>query len=327
MRNIFAILLKPKNIWAKLFIAILIIGLLVAGIAGLLDPIKDFLSSEIFSFTIGKYNFSALKIIEGIILVVLMVWLANLASDMGEKYFRRIKKMNASNRSLVIKSFQIFVYFLFFMMTMGILGIDLTTLAVFSGALGIGIGVGLQKISSNFVSGFILLFDKAVEEGDLVEIGTDVTGYVRETKGRFTLVETFDGQEIMIPNEDFITSRVVNWTYSNTQGRITVEVRVSYDSDIELAYKLMLDAAKEHPRCISTPEPECFLRKFGDHSVDFVLYFWIEDVIRGRYGPQSDVMFSIWRKFKQNGIKIPFQQHDIHVKEPIQLIQKESGKK
>ncbi len=119
-----------------------------------------------------------------------------------------------------------------------------------------------------------------------------------------------------MPNEDLITSRVTNWTYSNSRGRTEIAFGVSYSSDIEKAQELILEAAREHPRCVSDPEPKCFLRNFGDSSVDFLLHFWVEDVSLGRWEPQSDVMFSAWRKFKEHGIEIPFPQRDIHIRSP-----------
>jgi small-conductance mechanosensitive channel len=193
-------------------------------------------------------------------------------------------------------------------------GIDLTTLTVFSGAVGIGLGFGLQKIASNFISGLILLMEKSIEEGDLIELADGTFGFVRRASARYTLVETFDSKEILVPNEDLITSRVVNWTFSNSSARVELEIGVSYHSDIELARDLILQAAAEHPRCAVTPEPACFLRTFGDSSVNFTLHFWVDDVTEGRWHPHSEVMFEVWRKFKDSGIEIPFPQRDLHIR-------------
>jgi len=192
--------------------------------------------------------------------------------------------------------------------------IDLTTLKIFSGALGIGLGFGLQKIASNFISGIILLMEKSVEQDDLVEMGDGTTGFIRRSSARFTVIETFDGKEVMVPNEDFITNRVVNWTYSDTKGRIEIPIGVAYGSDIQKAHDLILEAATENPLCISDPAPFCYLRNFGDSSVDFILHLWIADVTGGRWKTQSQVMFEIWRKFKANEIEIPFPQRDLHLK-------------
>ncbi|MBT6547667.1 MAG: mechanosensitive ion channel, partial [Gammaproteobacteria bacterium] len=209
------------------------------------------------------------------------------------------------------------IYLVAFLVGLDFVGIDLTTLTVFSGAVGIGLGFGLQKIASNFISGLILLMEKSIEEGDLIELSDGTFGYIRRASARYTLVETFDSKEILVPNEDLITSRVVNWTFSNSSARIEIELGVAYDSDIDLAHDLILAAAREHPRCAIKPEPACFLRFFGDSSVNFILHFWVEDVTLGRWPTQSEVMFSIWRKFKDNGIEIPFPQRDLHIKGPL----------
>jgi len=199
------------------------------------------------------------------------------------------------------------------MLALNILNIKASSLAFFGGAIGIGLGFGLQKITSNFISGLILLFEKSIEEGDLVELENGVYGFIKNTGARYTLIETFDSKEIMIPNEEFITKNVVNWTYSNKQGRIDINIGVSYKCDIEKARELILEAAKEHKLCSVFPEPDCFLREYGDSSVNFLLYFWVDDVTKGRYEPQSDVMRSIWKKFKDNNIEIPFPQRDVHI--------------
>jgi small-conductance mechanosensitive channel len=198
---------------------------------------------------------------------------------------------------------------------MNFLGIDLTALAVFSGDLGIGIGFGLQKVTSNFISGIIILFEKTVQNDDLIELNDGTLGFLRNTGSRASLIETYDGKEVMVPNEDLITNRVINYTHSNKKARIKINIGVSYDCDLEKAQKLILEAAKEHPRTTKDPEALCFLEEFADSSVNFILLFWVNDVIEGRYGPRSDVLFSIWNKFKENNIEIPYPQRDIHIKE------------
>jgi len=241
-------------------------------------------------------------------------WVAAIAADMAEDQIRGLKSLNTSNRALVLKITQILLYIIAFLIALDFLGIDLTTLTIFSGAVGIGLGFGLQKIASNFISGLILLMEKSIEEGDLIELADGTVGFVRKASARFTLVETFDGKEILVPNEDLITSRVTNLTFSNSRGRVEISLGVSYKSDIELARKLLLEAAAEHPRTIADPEPVCFLRNFGDSSVDFTLFFWVADVTEGRWEPQSNVMYAIWQKFKDNNIEIPFPQRDLHLR-------------
>ena len=172
----------------------------------------------------------------------------------------------------------------------------------------------MQKITSNFISGLILLFEKSARVDDLIELEGGLFGYLRYTGARYTLVEAVDGREVMIPNEDFITGKVTNWTYSHSKARVEIPVGVSYNSDLEKVKKLMLEAATEHKKCLKDPAPQCYLRKFGDNAVDFTLFFWIADIIDGRMQPQSDVMLSIWKKFKENDIEISYPQRDVFVK-------------
>ncbi len=310
--------LKPRAWVAKLLLALFALGFLALGFLDYLQPIKEFLDSERLSFRVGDARFSVYIVTKFFLILIVLIWVTGILSEFLEKRIQSVQSMREGNKALFTKIAQILIYFIAFIVALEILGIDLTSLAIFSGAIGIGIGFGLQKITSNFISGLILLFEKSVENGDLVEVHDTVYGFIRKTGARFTLIETFDGKEVMIPNEDFITNRVVNWTFNNSKGRIAFTVGVSYNSDIEKARELMIEAASEHPRCMQDPGPVCFLREFGDSSVNFLLYFWVEDVTQGRYTPQSQVMLSIWRKFKENNITIPFPQRDLHIKKDLE---------
>jgi small-conductance mechanosensitive channel len=148
----------------------------------------------------------------------------------------------------------------------------------------------------------------------MVELSDGTYGLIRKTSARYTLLETFEGREMMIPNEDFIINRVTNWTFNNRKGRLEINVGIAYESDMEKAMELILEAAREHPRCIDDPEPTCYLKEFADSSVNFMLFFWVADVSKGRYRAKSDVMLSIWKKFKEHNITIPFPQRDIYIK-------------
>ncbi len=307
-------LLKPKAWIAKVLLLIVIVGFFASGFSGYLTPIQEFLNSEAMSFKVGDTQFSAYMLVRASIIIILLFWLASIVSDFGEAHLKKLKNVNVSNRALIIKALQILIYFIAFLVAMDLLEIDLTGLAIFSGAIGIGVGIGLQKIASNFISGIILLFEKTVVEDDLIELEDGTSGFVRHTGARYTMIETFENREIMIPNEDFITHRMTNWTYSNTLGRIDIQVGVSYKSDIKKAHKLLLEAAKEHPKSSKEVQPACFLEEYGDSAVMFTLYFWVDNIIEGRKKPKSEVLFSIWDKFEANNIEIPFPQRDVHVK-------------
>ena len=314
MTKLWAALLKPQAWIAKILLVIFVVGFFLLGFFEHLQPIKMYLDSDTASFSIGDTRFSVYLIIKIVITIIMLFWLTGIVSEFGENHIATMKGMKNSNKALVTKVFQILVYFLGFMISLDVLGIDLTALAIFSGAIGIGVGFGLQKITSNFISGLILLFEKSVEHEDLVELSDGTYGFIRHTRARYTLIETFDGKEIMIPNEDFITNRVTNWTFSNHKARIEIRIGVSYDSDIEQAMALILEAASEHPRCTSDPKPTCYLTEFADSSVNFLCYFWVKDVTEGRFEPKSDVLRSIWKKFNEHGICIPFPQRDLHIK-------------
>jgi small-conductance mechanosensitive channel len=316
MNKIFTILLKPKDWIAKLLLTVIVIAFLAAGFLGYLNPIVTSLDSNTLAFQVGEKRISAYLVVKALIAMALLFWMAGIFSNLSEKKVKALRKINASNRALITKALQIFIYFIAALIALDILGIDLTALTVLGGAIGIGIGFGLQKITSNFISGLILLFEKSIEEDDLVELEDGTAGFVRHTGARYTLIETFEGRELMIPNEDFITKRVTNWTFSNTKGRIDIDIGVSYSSDLDKVSELILEAANEHPRCSRNTDAECFLVGFGDSSVNFTLYFWVDDIIEGRKRPRSDVLFSIWRKLKENNIEIPFPQRDLHIKNP-----------
>jgi len=200
---------------------------------------------------------------------------------------------------------QVVLYFVLFMVTLDLLGIDLTAFAVFGGALGVGLGLGLQKVTANFISGIILLVEKSVKNGDLVDLGGGISGIVRHTGTRYTLIDTGDGRDIMVPNDDFISNRVTNWTYSSKGVQIEIRVNIAYGADIDLAQKLMLAAASQHPCCSRFRPVNCYLQEFAGEGISFALSFWIEDIIcDGRVKPRSDVMLAIVRAFRENGIEM-----------------------
>lgn len=311
--NILPYLIKPKVWFVKTLIIAIIILISVLGYFGYLKSTIELLDSEKLSLSLGSIDISLYQILKRLTFLILLLSFVNLVLDRGVKYFRKTRKIKPSNKPLIIKIYQIIICVIAFIFGLNILNIKLTSLAIFGGAIGIGLGFGLQKITSNFISGLILLFEKSIEEGDLVELENGVYGFIKNTGARYTLVETFDSKEIMIPNEEFITKNVINWTYSNKQGRIDIEVGVSYKSDIEKARELILEAAREHKMCSKDPAPNCFLREYADSSINFLLHFWIDDVTIGRFEPQSDVMRAIWKKFKENNIEIPFPQRDVHI--------------
>ncbi len=326
MKSVWLKLLKPKSLQAKWFILVTLIAIAILGNLGYFAAIRTFLSQDQFTLGIGSYSISLYSVARAAIVLALVFWITAIVSDEAELRIGQMNGMRAANRAIIIKVSQIVIYIVAILFAVDFMGVDLTTLTVFSGALGIGLGFGLQKIASNFISGLILLFERSIEEEDLVELSDGTFGFIRKARARFTLIETLDGKEILVPNEDLITSRVINWTYSSNKGRVEVNIGVSYDSDLHLAQSLIVEAAMAHPRCIADPAPKCFLREFGDSSINFILHFWVSDVTEGRWEPQSDVMFDIWAKFKANNIEIPFPQRDLHLRSSdIKLLEQGSS--
>jgi small-conductance mechanosensitive channel len=312
MTAIFTFLRKH---WA-LGVFLLLAAVLTAGVLGFLEPVERVLDSERATFRIGDLTVSAYDVVSALLIIALTFWVASVIAALAERQIKRLTFGRVSTRNLIAQVTRIVIYVIAFLVGLDALGLDLTALTVFSGALGIGIGFGLQKIASNFISGLILLAEQSIEDGDLVEMPDGTAGFVRRSGARYMLLETFDGKEILVPNEDLITGRVINWTLSNNRGRIEINVGVSYGSDLKKAQALMLEAATNHPSCIADPQPLCFLTTFGESSVDFQLLFWVEDVTAGRREPQSEVMFAIVDAFDAAGITIPFPQRDVHMKSP-----------
>jgi len=305
------VMLMSTRRTAGWFIALVILPITLLQLFGIWEPLTHTLAE--WEFSVGTIKLNAYGILRSIIAVAVLFWLAAFASKTTEERLRRMRSLRPSSRALVMKIFQIALYFVVFLIGLQILGVSLGALSVFGGALGVGIGFGLQKIASNFISGIILLFERSVQVDDLVELQDGTSGFIRHTGARYTLLELPDGREMLIPNEDFITQRTINLTYSNRKARVEIRLGIGYDSDIALARQLMLDAANTHPRCIKDPGAACFIDGFGDSSINLVLYFWVGDVTDGRLEPKSDVLMAIWNAFKAHHISIPYPQREVRV--------------
>ena len=197
-------------------------------------------------------------------------------------------------------------------------GIDLTTFAVLTGTIGVGIGFGLQKLVSNFVSGITILLDKSIKPGDVLAVG-NTYGRVHSLGARYVSVITRDGTEFLIPNEDLVTQQVVNWSYSTEQVRLKVPIGISYNSDVRRAIALCLESASMVERVLKQPAPVCPLVGFGDNSIHLELRFWIQDPMNGVTNVKSEVLLHVWDRFRANNIEFPFPQRDLHVKTPLEV--------
>lgn len=255
------------------------------------------------AFDLGAYHITALHMARALVIFVVVFWGAGLLSRTLESYLRRSTSLSNNARLQSVKFFRLFVYLIAVVVTLSSVGIDLTAFAIFGGALGVGVGLGLQKITANFVSGITVLMERSIKIGDLIEVG-GYTGWVRQINIRYVLLETSDGREIMIPNEELVSTRIINWTLTTTMARIEMDITINVESDAKKAHTLLLEAAQEHKRCLSDPKPTCWLREIAGGGIHFMLAFWISDVKEGRNGPQSDVLFAVLEKFQKNGIAL-----------------------
>lgn len=292
------------------FIRIVVWSMAILNIVGLLGPFITFLSDTTFTF--GATTISVLAIITGITTMIVLIWASLLVSSIIETKLRESPTVTPSARVLLSKLTRIVLVVLAFLFAISSMGIDLTALAVFGGAIGVGLGFGLQKVVSNFISGVILLLDKSIKPGDVIEI-SDTYGRINKLAARYTSVISRDGREHLVPNEDIITQTVINWTFSDQKVRRHLPVNVSYNCDIEVAIQLMMDAATETPRVIKNPEPRVLIKGFGDNGIDLELRMWIRDSENGVSNIASEVYLAIWRKFNAEGVEFPYPQRDIHI--------------
>jgi small-conductance mechanosensitive channel len=237
-----------------------------------------------------------------------------------EARIKTIRTLSPSLQVLFVKSLKIVLIGLAIIIAITSVGIDLTALAVFGGALGVGIGFGLQRVVSNLISGVILLVDKSIKPGDVIAIA-GTYGWVTALGGRYVSVVTRDGVEHLIPNEMLISERVENWTHTHSRTRLKIDVGVHYKTDIHQAIEICLAAAKETERVLSDPEPKCLLIEFGDNSVNLQVRFWIKDAHNGVQNVKSAVLLLIWDMFKEAGIEIPYPQRDLHLRTGFEALQ------
>lgn len=280
-------------------------------ILGWLAPTANFLDA--LGVGVGGGRVSVLSAIQALVLLIVFYWLASRAAAVLSARINKLPSLNPSARLLIGKSVQITLLAAAFLLALSSLGIPLGALAIFSGAVGLGIGFGLQKIFSNLVSGVILLLDRSIKPGDVITL-EDTYGRVNSLGMRFASVITRDGMEHLIPNEEFITTKVINWSFSDHAVRIKRGIGVDYSTDVPKAMNLAVEASATVPRVLNSPAPKCLLRGFGDNAIDLEIRFWIADPGQGVNNVSSEVLLAIWKAFADNDVAFPFPQRDIHFK-------------
>ncbi len=262
--------------------------------------------------TIGDARLSVLLLIKTIIILSVLVWLAFSISAIFEKRISTIDRLTPSMQIFLSKVITFTLTIMAVLITVNSLGIDLLAFAFIGGAVGLGIGFGLQKVVSNLFSGLILLLDRSIKPGDVIAID-DTYGRIRSMGARYVSIVTRDSTEYLIPNEDLITHQVVNWSFSSTFIRIKIGIGVSYDSDVHQVMELMITAAQNTDRVLDDPQPVCQLKDFGDNAIELEVRFWIHDPENGIANVSSAVRMKIWEAFKANQINIPFPQRVVHM--------------
>ncbi|WP_299722074.1 mechanosensitive ion channel domain-containing protein [uncultured Tateyamaria sp.] len=279
---------------------------------GLLDTVSATLTETVVG--VGNIRFSLMTIARGVIAGSLLFWLGQWSNRQTATIIAQQEEMRPSIRQLLIKTVEFAIFAVAFLLLMNIMGINLSALAVIGGAIGVGLGFGLQKIASNFISGVILLVEGQATVGDYVELDGGEAGIIVKMTARAAILETYDGRWIVVPNEDFITTRVVNYSDSGSANRYEAPFSVSYDTDINTIPAIIEAAVAKHPDVLNEPyPPDCELRGFGDSGIDFAVEFWVNGVDDGPNKYTSDVLFLIWNALKDNDITIPYPHRTIEV--------------
>lgn len=267
---------------------------------------------EDVKFNIGKNPVNLLLALQGLLTIVVTIFIALWFSRVIENKIMRVQHINMNLRVVLTKLLRVLLLFIAVLIALSAVGLDITMLSVFGGALGVGLGFGLQRIASNYVSGFIILLDKSMQIGDVVTIDTHY-GVVSDLRTRYLVLRKLDGTEVIIPNETLITTPVINHSFSEHKARVQMPIQVSYDSPLELAMQLMQKAAAQHPRVLIEPVPAVQVKGFGESGIDLMLSIWIPDPEEGSSSLQSEIYLEIWRSFQKNNISIPFPQREVRI--------------
>jgi small-conductance mechanosensitive channel len=293
-------------------------------IVGQLDPVIEALDSV--AIVVGGLRLTPLLLIKLGVLLIAALWLTNITSNFVESRITQSSDLTPSLQVLLVKMIRVGLMVFAVAVVLSAVGINLSALAIFSGAAGVGIGFGLQKIVANFISGIILLVDKSVKPGDLVTIG-DSSGRISAMKTRYISVAAGDGREFLIPNEDLVTQKVTNWTYTDKNTLVKVLFGTNYDADPRLVCKLAIETAAGAPRALKNKPPNCILTEFAESGMRFSLTFWIADP-DGMDNVKSDVMLALWETFRRENIKVAYPVREILVRGgalPVETVVEASG--
>jgi small-conductance mechanosensitive channel len=291
--------------------------LLLLHLLNVLEPIIAVL--EAMQLTVGNIQISVYGIIRVILFGSLLFWLGRVSSSTGQEIIRRQPKLDFRTKEVAAKLLEVAIFVVIFLLLLQVMGVNLTALAVFGGALGVGLGFGLQAIASNFISGIIILLDRSIALDDYIELEDGRAGVVRELTLRSTTLETYDGKDIMVPNEKFVTESFTNWTHKNKKQRYRVDFSVAYDSDIRKLVEIIKETVASHEQVISGEDiafeerPDCEIDSFGDSGVKMFVEFWMIGIDDGKNRVGGDLLLMIFEAMRDNGFQIPFPQREVRV--------------
>ncbi|MCB1954056.1 MAG: mechanosensitive ion channel [Rhodocyclaceae bacterium] len=284
---------------------------------GALAPLIDTLDG--ISATIGNIQVSVYDVGRVTLFGSLLFWLGRMSNRTGQEIIRRQESLDLRTKEVAAKLFEVAIFVVVFLLLLQVMGINLTALAVFSGAVGVGLGFGLQAIASNFISGIIILLDRSIAVDDYIELPDGRTGIVRELTLRSTTLETFDGKDIMVPNEKFMTETFTNWTHNNKKQRYRVDFSVAYHSDVRKLVEIIKAVVATHPKVISGDDipleerPDCEIDSFGDSGINMFVEFWMHGIDDGKNRVGGDLMLMILEAMQEHGFEIPFPQREVRV--------------
>ena len=317
LARMFAYVLRrvlPQGIFLTSFERV-ITGIIWFGVilhlTGLADPVIEAL--EQVSFPVGKQNLDLWMLLHGTVTVCVTLLVALWIASLIESRLMAAEKMDANVREVLARLAKAVLTVVALLCSLSLVGIDVTALSVFSGALAVGLGFGLQKIASNYVSGFIILLDRSIRLGNLVSVDATTTGTVSQITTRYTVLKTLTGTEVIIPNEYLVSNIVRNLSFSDTRVRVAVTVQVAYPTDLDQAIRVMVEAARQHERVLADPEPGVLLTDFAESGINLELGFWISDPEAGTGGVRSDVNRAIWKAFRESGIEIPYPRREVRL--------------
>ncbi len=309
-----------KNPVIRGFFKWVVIPIAVLKVFGVLDEVTVYLDG--LSIELGNIKLSAYALARAVVFGVLLFWLGRISSDIGQKVIRSQQELDNETKEIFIKIFQVVVSITVFILLLQIVGINLTALAVFGGALGVGLGFGLQSIASNFLSGLILLMDRSLKIGDFVELEDSRSGVIDSLNMRSATLTTYDGKDIVVPNDTFITSSFTNWTHRDKKQRYPLHFSVAYDTDLEKLFEIVREVVASHPQVLSgdgipkEEQPDAEISQFGDFGIDILVEFWMMGIDDGKNRVGADLLFMIWQALQANGIEIPFPQREVRILNP-----------